>query len=182
MRKSVAGQQVFAVLGELSKVEQARTLYLEQIQKGCDILTVKEYLSQLQDLEKQIDDQKEYIETLRESLTSIGGMGLSPDKVQTSGADKDKIANVIAKVLDADDKLKDMEKCFGLLKVQIAEQIHMMDDLTLKKLLKLRYIDWKEHDTIKKVADALGYSYDYTKELHRNALEAFERMFLHLTP
>ena len=146
------------------------------------MMTVKEYLSQLQELEKAIADQKEYIETLRDSLTSIGGMGMNPDKVQTSGADKDKFAKVIAKVIDAEEKLKDMEEKFGLLKVQIAEQIHIMDDLILKKLLKLRYIDWKKHDTIKKVANAMGYSYDYTKELHRNALEAFGRMFLHLTP
>ena len=145
-------------------------------------MTVKEYLMQVKELEEKICDQREYIDTLRESLTSIGGMGMSPDKVQSSGADKDKFANVIAKVIDAEEKLKGMEQDFGLLKAQIAEQIHGMDDLVLKKLLKLRYIDWKKHDTIKKVADALGYSYDYTKELHRNALEAFGRMFLPLTP
>ena len=145
-------------------------------------MTVKEYLSQLQDLEEEICEQQEYIDTLRESLTSIGGLDMNPDKVQTSGADKDKFATVIAKILDAEEKLKKMEEKRCLLKVQIAEQIHQMDDLVLKKLLKLRYIDWKEHNTIMKVSEALGYSYDYTKELHRNALEAFGRMFLPLTP
>jgi hypothetical protein len=143
-------------------------------------LTVKEYLSQLQDLEEKIEDQKEYIETLRESLTSIGGMGINPDKVQTSGADKDKFANVIAKILDAEQKLQDMENKFGLLKVQIAEQIHMMDDLVLKKLLKLRYIDWKQYDTIRKVAVCMGYSVDHTKKLHRDALFAFGEMLRQL--
>jgi hypothetical protein len=130
----------------------------------------------LQSLEKDIDDQKEYIETLRESLTSIGGLEMNPDKVQTSGADKDKFANVIAKVIDAEQKLKGMEEHFGLLKVQIAEQIHGMDDLVLKKLLKLRYIDWKQFGTIRKVADAMGYSVDHTKRLHREALFAFGEM------
>ena len=139
-------------------------------------MTVKEYLMQLQTLEKGIADQKEYIETLRESLTSIGGMEMNPDKVQTSGADKDKFAKVIAKIIDAEQKLKDMEQEFGLLKVQIAEQIHDMDDLILKKLLKLRYIDWKDHGTIKKVAVAMGYSVDHTKRLHRDALFAFGEM------
>ena len=139
-------------------------------------MTVKEYLMQLQTLEKGIDDQKEYIETLRESLTSIGGMEMNPDKVQTSGADKDKFANVIAKIVDAEQKLKQMEEHFGLLKVQIAEQIHGMDDFVLKKLLKLRYIDWKDHGTIKKVSVAMGYSVDHTKKLHRDALFAFGEM------
>jgi hypothetical protein len=143
-------------------------------------MTVKEYLSQLQDLEKEIDDQKEYIETLRESLTSIGGMEMNPDKVQTSGADKDKFAKVIAKVIDAEEKLKVMEETFGLLKVQIAEQIHGMDDLVLKKLLKLRYIDWKQYGTIKKVSVELGYSVDHTKRLHRDALFAFGEMLRQL--
>lgn len=145
-------------------------------------MTIKEYLSQLQDIEEKICDQKEYIETLRESLTSIGGMEMNPDKVQSSGADKDKFANVIAKVVDAEQKLKEMEKHFGLLKVQIAEQIHGMDDMILKKLLKLRYIDWKDHGTIKKVAVAMSYSVDHTKKLHRDALYAFGEMLRQLNP
>jgi hypothetical protein len=139
-------------------------------------MTVKEYLSQVKDLEEDIVDQKEYIETLRESLTSIGGMEMNPDKVQTSGADKDKFANVIAKVIDEDKKLKKMEEKFCLLKVQIAEQIHQMDDLIFKKLLKLRYLEWKQYGTIRKVALEMGYSVDHTKKLHRDALFAFGEM------
>lgn len=145
-------------------------------------MTVKEYLSQLQDLEEKIEDQKEYIVTLRESLTSIGGMEMNPDKVQTSGVDKDKFANVIAKVIEAEEKLKGMEEQLGLLKIQIAEQIHMMDDLILKKLLKLRYIDWKHYGTIRKVADKIGYSVDHTKTLHREAIFAFGEMLRQLNP
>lgn len=145
-------------------------------------MTVKEYLSQVKDLEEDILDQKQYIETLNESLTSIGWMGLSPDKVQTSGADKDKFATVIAKVVDAEEKLKRMEEKFCLLKVQIAEQIHQMDDLQLKKLLKLRYLEWKQFGTMKKVALEMGYSVDHAKKLHRDALFAFGEMLrLHNT-
>lgn len=139
-------------------------------------MTVKEYLSQVKDLEEDIIDQKQYIETLRESLTSIGGMGLSPDKVQTSGADKDKFATVISKVVDAEEKLKRMEEKFCLLKVQIAEQIHSMDDLVLKRLLELRYLKWKQYGTIRLVAEAMGYSVDHTKRLHKYAIEAFGEM------
>ena len=145
-------------------------------------MTVKEYLSQLQDLEEDIQDQKEYIETLRESLTSIGGMEMNPDKVQTSGADKDKFANVIAKVIDAEEKLQGMEAKHCYLKIQIAEQIHSMDDLVLKKLLKLRYIDWKKFGTIKKVACEMGYSVDHTKKLHRDAVFAFGEMLRQHNP
>lgn len=139
-------------------------------------MTVKEYLSQVQDLEEDIQDQKEYIDTLRESLTSIGGMEMNPDKVQTSGADKDKFANVVAKIIDAEKKLKQMEQKHCFLKVQIAEQIHGMDDLVLKKLLKLRYLEWKQYGTIRKVADAMGYSVDHTKRLHKYAIDAFGEM------
>lgn len=145
-------------------------------------MTVKDYLSQLQDFEEAICEQKEYIKTLRESLTSIGGMEMNPDKVQTSGVDKDKFANVIAKIIEEEKKLKRMEEKFCLLKVQIAEQIHQMDNLLFKKLLKIKYIEWKQFGTIRSVADELGYSYDYTKELHREALCAFERMFIPHTP
>lgn len=145
-------------------------------------MTVKDYLSQLQDLEEAICEQKEYIETIRSSLTSIGGMEMNPDKVQTSGVDKDKFANVIAKIIEEEKKLKRMEEKFCLLKVQIAEQIHQMDNLLFKKLLKIRYLEWKQFGTIRKVADELCYSYDYTKELHREALCAFGQMFIPHTP
>ena len=145
-------------------------------------MTVKEYLSQVEDLEKNIFDQKQYIETLRESLTSLGGMNISADKVQTSGADKDKFATVIAKVTDAEEKLKRMEEKFCLLKVQIAEQIHALDDLVLKRLLELRYLKWKQYGTIRKVADAMGYSVDHTKKLHRDAVFAFGEMLRQQNP
>lgn len=139
-------------------------------------MTVKEYLSQVKDLEEDIIDQKHYIETLRESLTSIGGMEMNPDKVQTSGADKDKFATVIAKVVDAEEKLKRMEEKLCLLKVQIAEQIHQMDDLQFKKLLNLRYLEWKQFGTIRLVALEMGYSVDHTKRLHKYAIDAFGEM------
>lgn len=145
-------------------------------------MTVKDYLSQLQDLEENICEQKEYIDTIRSSLTSVGGLEMNPDKVQSSSVCKDKFANVVAKVIDEEEKLKRMEERLCLLKVQIAEQIHQMDNLLLKKLLKLRYLEWKQYGTIRKVADELGYSYDYTKELHRDALSAFGRMFIPHTP
>lgn len=145
-------------------------------------MTVKEYLLQVKDLEEDIFDQKQYIETLRESLTSLGGMDISPDKVQTSGADKDKFANVIAKVIDAEEKLKRMEEKLCLLKVQIAEQIHSMDDLQLKKLLELRYLKWKQYGTIRLVALEMGYSVDHTKKLHREAIFAFGEMLRQLNP
>jgi hypothetical protein len=131
---------------------------------------------QIQDLEEKIDEQKDYIQTLRESMGSVGGMNTNPDKVQTSGTDKNKLENIIIKVVDAEAVLKQMQERCALLKVQIAEQIHMMDDLKLKRVLKLRYIDWKEHDTLMKVADEMGYSYDHMKVLHREAIDAFGRM------
>ena len=145
-------------------------------------MTVKEYLSQVQDFEEAIHDQKKYIETIRELLTSIGGMGMSPDKVQSSGADKDKFANVIAKVIDAEEKLQRMEEKLCFAKIHIAEQIHRMDNLLFKKLLMLRYLEWKQYGTIRKVADELGYSVDHTKRLHRDALCAFGEILRQLNP
>lgn len=139
-------------------------------------MTVKDYLMQIQELEEKIDEQKDYIQTLRDSMTLIGGVGMDADKVQSSMVDKNKFENVIIKIVDAEAVLKELEELLGLLKVQIAEQIHMMDDMKLKKVLKLRYIDWKEHDTLQKVAHDMGYSYDHVKVLHREAIDAFGRM------
>lgn len=139
-------------------------------------MTVKEYLMQVQTLEERIEDQKQYIETLRESLTSIGAMDLSMERVQTSTVDKDRFASVISKIIEAEGDLNLMEEKLCLLKVQIAEQIHGMEDLVLKKLLKHRYLDWKQFGTIPKLADVIGYSVDHTKTLHRKALYEFGEM------
>lgn len=145
-------------------------------------MTVKEYLTQIQDLEEKVIEQKEYIQTLRDSLTLIGGGATDTDRVQSSGTSKSKLEDAIIKIVDAEDVLKYYEEKLCFLKIQIAEQIHQMDDLKLNTLLKLRYIDWKKFGNIRLVSNEMGYSYDYTKELHREALNAFEEMFPHLTP
>lgn len=143
-------------------------------------MNVKEYLTQVQDFEEAIVDQKLYIQGLRDSLTAIG-CDMSTERVQSSPAG-DTIPKIIAEVLEEEDRLKEMEEQTCIFRCQVIRQIHQMSDLQLKEVLTHKYVEWRKFDTLKKVAEHMNYSYDYIKELHAKALLAFGCQFLHSTP
>ena len=138
-------------------------------------MTAKDYLSQVQENDEKLDDERLYIQKLRESLVSVTG-SLSDDKVQGSVVG-DTMSAVIATILDAEERLKEWEEQVCAFRFQVITQIHKMQDLHLKELLMLKYIDWRNYGTLKDVADTMGYSYDYIKELHSKALLEFGKLF-----
>lgn len=138
-------------------------------------MTAKDYLSQVQEFDEKLDDERLYIRKLRESLVSVTG-NLSDDKVQGSVAG-DTMSTVIATILDAEERLKEWEEQVCAFRIQVITQIHQMKDVQLKELLMLKYIDWRNYRTLRDVAEIMGYSYDYTKELHSKALCEFGTTF-----
>lgn len=143
-------------------------------------MTVKDYLNQVQEFEEAVVDQRNYIKSLRESLTLMD-YDMTADKVQSSPAG-DQIGKIIATVLAEEDRLKELEGQTCVFRCQVLREIHQMQDMQLKELLTHKYIEWKKYDTLKKVAEKMNYSYDYIKELHQKALYEFGLQFLHLSP
>lgn len=126
----------------------------------------KQTLSQYQVLEKEIDCLKNEIERLRDSLSAppiIDGM-------PKAKAYQDRIANLVAKIVDLDniltDKLSDLVEC----RIRIEEAISTLETAD-RLLLRLRYIDGEKWED---VADKMGYSWQGIHLRHSKALKKIE--------
>lgn len=136
-------------------------------------VTSKEYLLQIKEQNKNIRKQKEYIQRLKDSL-GIAGISYDEDRVQKS-SDFDKFAKIFGQIDEEEKTLALMKDRFVHTRVKIINQIHQLDNEKHKDVLNLVYVDEK---SLKKVAYEMSFSYDYVKELHIAALQAFEEKFL----
>jgi hypothetical protein len=139
--------------------------------KEGEVVTGKEYLCAVQDKEKSIIAQKEYIEALRSVLESTS-VKLSDERVQST-SDPDKFGKVFAQIDEEEQKLARMEQDFVLYKVKAITAIKKVQTEKHRVLLHERYINYK---SFKVIARLMNYSYDYILELHGNALVEFEEM------
>jgi len=126
----------------------------------------KQTLRQYQVLEKEIDCLKDEIERLRECFSAppiIDGM-------PRANAYQDRIATLVAKIVDLDniltEKLSELVEC----RIRIEEAIGTLETAD-RLLLRLRYIEgekWEE------VADKMGYSWQGIHLRHSKALKKIE--------
>lgn len=152
-----------AVLAEMNDQEQTKNRKEGQ-------MTTKEYLSLIEKQERAIEDKELLIETLYESLSS---MGISYDKERVqSSPDGDKFGKTFAKIDEQEKILQCLKDDLIDIRLNVINLIESCPDATYRKLLLLKYVKYKEFRTLKDVADAMGYSHDYVKELHGEALKS----------
>ena len=116
--------------------------------------------------------QQEYIQRLKDSL-GIAGISYDKDRVQSS-PDPDKFAKIFAEIDEEEERLAMMKRKLTFIRVKIIKQIHELSDDKHKDVLYYIYVDGKN---LKKAAQAMCFSYDYVKEIHIAALQAFEEKF-----
>lgn len=135
-------------------------------------MTVKEYLSLVKLKQEQITEKEEYIARLRRSLEIIG-IDYDRDSVQTS-PDGDKYADTFGKIIEAEKDLITMKKMFVNFRVKVLDMIQKLPEKKHRDVLQYVYLDCLK---LKKCAVIMGFSYDYVRELHLDALKAFEEKF-----
>lgn len=146
---------------------------VEPIKEEGVKVTAKEYLLQIKEQKQNIRKQEEYIQRLRDSLT-IAGISYDKERIQSS-PDPDKFAKIFGQIDEEEQRLEDMRTRLINTRVKIINQIHQIDDSKHQKVLYIVYVDGKN---LKKAAQAMCFSYDYVKEIHIAALQAFEQKFL----
>ena len=134
-------------------------------------MTGKEYLCAVQDKDKDITAQKEYIEALRSVLESIS-VNMNGERVQST-SDPDKFGKVFAQIDEEEQKLLKMERDFVLYKIGAITAIKQIQTEKYRVLLYERYINYK---SFKVIAGLMNYSYDYVLELHGDAISEFVKM------
>lgn len=135
-------------------------------------MTAKEYLSQVQEQQNKILEQEEYIQRLRATL-DVAGIRYDKERVQTS-PDPDKMAHTFSKIFEQEEILENMKKVFVDFRIKVIDMIHQIENDIFRKILNIVYIDGKN---LKECAKDIGFSYDYVREMHIQALSAFDEKF-----
>ena len=131
-------------------------------------MTKKEYLQQYKRLDSYIESQVEELEKWRLLATKVtptysdmpSGSG-GDDKIQSAVEHMDEIRKMLDQSIDE----------FVKLKTDIQEKLDAVEDISLRMLLKYRYIDGL---TFEQIAVNMNYSYQWICELHRRALQKIE--------
>jgi len=135
-------------------------------------MTAKEYLSELQLIQMEIEQLQEEREMYLEMATSIS-VRLSPVKVQTSGS-VDRIGDNTSKAADL---ARMLDKKVNKLMEKQQEITNMIRGLHDKNYIQVLYKVYVQFNTIKQAAVEMKRSYTYTLELHKKALAAFETVY-----
>lgn len=131
-------------------------------------MTAKEYLSQYKHLDAEIklkEEQKKRLEELAESISSVidpRGTGIS-----------DKVGWTAAKLVDIENEIRAMIDRLIALKSEIEKSIGAVEDIKLRRILTLRYINGH---TFEQIAEEMDYSLRQVLRKHKAALKKFENV------
>lgn len=137
-------------------------------------MTAKEYLLQIKNIHTKIENKKERIARLSAIVSSPGVPELKADVVQSSPK-KDKTEMMIVEKTRLQDEVERLMYEEAVLIINIGRQIDRMKNPTYSRLLHLRY---EEHMTFKEISERIGCKYKRTCNLHGEALNEFERVYL----
>ena len=127
-------------------------------------------LFKVEKLYNSIVKKEEHILWLRSIVDSAKSPRLTKDKVQTS-IDPDRLSRVMDEVIDEERELEEMKSEYLELQVIVLDKIERIDADLQRKILKMRYLDFK---TLVDISADLGYSYDHIKRTHKKALRKYD--------
>lgn len=134
----------------------------------------KEYLSQLRRLRSMAHRIDEEIKALDATMTSV--KAIRYDKVNVQSSPTNQMEEEIVRKDELKQKLKDLRDEYYDRYIIICHQIQNMHAIGLyKDILTLRYVDGKG---FRKIADELGYSFEYIANSHGKALKQFAEQWL----
>lgn len=135
-------------------------------------MTAKEYLSEVQRLQNDIELEQRELRSVRDAATRIT-TSYSGVKVQ-SNSNYDKVADSATKIADLESEIvTDIEQLFTL-KHRIINQIQGLRNINYVNVLYFRYVELNDFFTI---AEQMNYTYQYVVFLHGKALKAFEKQY-----
>lgn len=135
-------------------------------------MRAKEYLRSLKNLNGKIKYLEFKLEMLETQAIGITGIDYSRDLVQTSPSEAPAIDSVITEITETKAKIKELQKEFDELKCKILICICRIDNRKHIELLTMRYLDFM---SFKKIADKMLYTEQTIKNMHKEAMEAFEK-------
>lgn len=135
-------------------------------------MTAKQYLSQVERLNKMISNKLSEIYQVKSMALNISVLN-EEDKVQTSGS-KDRIGDMVSKMVDLEKEAQEYVNTYTDLRRKVIMQIDSMPKETHYKVLFAKYI---EHKTFDVISEEMGYSWRQIIRIHGAALAEFEKMY-----
>ena len=139
-------------------------------------LSAKQYLSQLETIDAQINQDLERLDEMKLSATSTGSFDYSRERVQTSPVG-DKLSSDVSRYIDFDRKINEEIDRFVDAKEQIIREIRGLHDVNYVQVLFKVYVQFK---TLTIAAREMNRSYNFILNIHKKALEAFEEQYNNL--
>lgn len=135
-------------------------------------MTTKEYLNQIERLDKMITNKLSEIYQLKIMACSITVSGDS-ERVQTSG-NQDKLGSTIAKIVDLERETDKLVDSLVDKRKEILKQIDNMKNIDHYDVLHKHYV---ERRTFQDIADSENWSIRQVFNIHGRALQEFEKMY-----
>ena len=135
-------------------------------------MTTKEYLNQIERLDKMITNKLSEIYQLKIMACSITVSGDS-ERVQTSG-NHDKLGSTIAKIVDLERETDELVDSLVDKRKEILRQIDNMKNIDNYDVLHKHYV---ERRTFQDIADSENWSIRQVFNIHGRALQEFEKMY-----
>jgi hypothetical protein len=136
------------------------------------MIAAKEYLLNIERLDAQINVRLSEKDDLKEKLLHITPT-LSLDKGSGGGGTQDKVAGIIAKMIDLESKINADIDRFADMKQEALALLDKMENPTYMTVLHRRYF---LHETFERIAIDMNYSWRWVCKLHGRALQAFDRL------
>ena len=134
--------------------------------------STKEYLSQIDRLEKMIQNKLSEIYQLKTMACSVT-VSNDGERVQTS-SDKDRLGSTVAKIIDLERETDNLVDSFSNKRKHIIEQIDGIDDVDYYHILSMRYVG---KNTFEDIAQKTNWSIRKVFSIHGKALQEFERIY-----
>lgn len=135
-------------------------------------MTTKTYLSQIERLDRMIQNKLSEIYQLKTMACSVT-VSNDGERVQNSG-DKDRMGSTVAKIVDLERETDELVDSFVRKRNRIIEQIDSVENLDFYHVLSMRYV---ARDTFETISVKTNWSIRKVFSLHGKALLEFEKMY-----
>ena len=133
-------------------------------------MVTKQYLSQIERLDKMIQNKLSEIYQLKTMACSVT-VSNDGERVQTS-SDKDRLGSTVAKIVDLEKETDRLVDSFIDLKKETMLIIRMIKSERHREILFKKYLEQK---SLYEIAEELGMTDRGCKKAHKRALEEFEK-------
>ena len=135
-------------------------------------MDTKQYLSQIERLDKMIQNKLSEIYQLKTMACSVT-VSNDSERVKTS-SDKDILCKVVSKIVDQEKETDRLVDSFIDKRSHIISQIDGLDNIDYYHVLSMRYV---ARDTFETIAKKTNWSIRRVFSIHGDALKEFEKLY-----